>query len=220
MWNFCRWGFVVISMKLMMQLFIDCDKHFYSKQILLIAHPDDESMFFSPFLKHNYPFIVCLSCKDTEREHELRKLCRNEDLEVVFGNFMDGKDWNENEIVLFVLKQLKNKMRNEWKGFRVALTTFDNGGVSGHKNHISCYKAAKNIQTEISRHKMGHLMQFNYLKTLNLFEKYVFCFKRPHFTCKTCLDGYKNMKYHKSQLLWFRYFWIILSNYMLYNIFE
>ncbi|ORD94657.1 hypothetical protein ECANGB1_223 [Enterospora canceri] len=31
--------------------------------VLLIAHPDDESMFFTPFLSHHKPVILCLSGK-------------------------------------------------------------------------------------------------------------------------------------------------------------
>ncbi|XP_077301387.1 uncharacterized protein LOC143921952 [Arctopsyche grandis] len=41
--------------------------------LLLIAHPDDESMFFSPFLYSNKPFILCLSDGGFEGKGEIRR---------------------------------------------------------------------------------------------------------------------------------------------------
>lgn len=182
--------------------------------MLLIAHPDDESMFFSPFLFHNQPdLILCLSSgnynqKGEVRKLELERLCKERGWKLKIMKHKDGANWNENQIGIEVLENCA------LHGIK-KIVTFDHEGVSGHKNHISCHLAAKKIQ-KLSK---GRVFQFFYLKSTNILEKYFFSFSKSHYSIPFfSLFSIRNMLYHRSQLEWFRWIYIIFSNYMSFNV--
>ncbi|KAM0679775.1 hypothetical protein GINT2_001946 [Glugoides intestinalis] len=181
--------------------------------MLLIAHPDDESMFFSPFLYHTKPnVIVCLSKgkQGKIREKEMRRLCERRKWELVLLDYKDGRSWNEREIAKDVLENCIN--------FNIrTIVTFDQKGVSGHKNHITCYKAANEIQRRLK----DRYITFYYLRTRSIFEKYCFSLRKPCYSLPlNSFFGVESMAYHKSQLVWFRYFYLLFSNYMQFNEFR
>ncbi|KAK6089982.1 hypothetical protein P3W45_001028 [Vairimorpha bombi] len=134
---------------------------------LLIAHPDDESMFFSPTLINlkNKIQIICLSKGDTLfkfdyiREHELSRLCKDYNIKLSMYSFFDNDEWDRQKIIdILYLHYLQTPSNT--------LITFDEQGVSGHRNHISCYEAVKAFSLEVSVKTM-------YLKSLNLLQKYI-----------------------------------------------
>ena len=185
----------------------------YNNSLLLIAHPDDESMFFSPFLFSNKPFILCLSDgnfygKGNERRNELLKLCKNREINFKILDFIDNSQWNINEIVLnLIFECLENKIKT--------IVTFDSFGISGHKNHISCYKAAKVLE-KMDKNKV---LKFKYLKSTNSIKKYLlYIFKSTHSIPLYSFFGFKNMLFHRSQLMWFRYFYVLFSIHMRFSI--
>lgn len=119
--------------------------------LLLIAHPDDEAMFFAPSIlsltRNNHVKILCLSTGDADglgetRRRELVKSAlhlglKSEDDVVVVDDQVDFRDsmsvtWEEGKVA----------GRLEREGMDV-LVTFDEGGVSGHPNHISLYHGAR-----------------------------------------------------------------------------
>lgn len=198
--------------------------------LLLIAHPDDESMFFSPFLFHNSPLIICLSKGDFHNEGERRvkemeHLCNSRNWNLKLLDHKDGESWDENIIMIeAAFECILNDIEN--------VVTFDERGVSGHQNHISCYKAMKKLQKYsilINKlnawpskynsivHRIASL-QFHYLKSTNIIEKYMISFRRPSYKIPIySIFAIRNMIYHKSQLLWFRYIYIMISSYMNFN---
>lgn len=133
--------------------------------LLLIAHPDDETMFFAPtilkvtnnlfkliYLKllrqRCQIYVLCLSTGNAEglgekRKYELTKALQTLGLKnvathcEVLNDFLDGPNnhWDENKIVEIIKNYIK-KWRIKF------LITFDYKGVSGHPNHIACFKAA------------------------------------------------------------------------------
>lgn len=177
--------------------------------LLLIAHPDDESMFFSPFLYFNKPYILCLSSGDFDGKGEIRKkellnLCDCRGLDHKIMNYSDNFDWDANQICFdLILICLKHKIKN--------IVTFDSFGVSGHKNHISCYKAAKKFE-KLDRSK---LFRFKYLKSVGIIEKYLCFVRKPTYSIPIySIFGFENMLFHQSQLVWFRYIYVLISSYM------
>ncbi|KAL6122410.1 Pigl [Nucleospora cyclopteri] len=180
--------------------------------ILLIAHPDDESMFFTPLIRYCSPTIICLSCKNTEREKELKTLCIDRGFAVHFADFKDGEDWKVNEIVKVLLTYINHNVKTQ--GTKITVFTFDSLGVSYHKNHKSCFEAAKIVENELK----SPIITFKYLKTHNFLQKYVFNLV-PGNVSTYPLQIFHNMSYHKSQLRWYRYLWMIFSNYSLSNSF-
>lgn len=186
------------------------------KSILLIAHPDDESMFFSPLLYHNKPFILCLSNGNYDglghkRENELRNLCEKKGLNYRILNYVDGHDWNLHKItddITSICKEL-----NIYN-----IVTFDMNGISGHKNHKSCYEAAYRLKRESNKENPFCLY---ILISKSIFSKYLFYipsvsslfYTIPYFS----FFGLCNMLHHQSQMNIVRILWCIFSNYMQIN---
>ncbi|KAL2020808.1 hypothetical protein VTK56DRAFT_7901 [Thermocarpiscus australiensis] len=137
---------------------------------LLIAHPDDEAMFFAPTVlalarpeTGNHVKILCLSSGNADglgetRKRELAKsgmvlgLRKPEDVFVVEKpEFPDSMTttWDSSAIATLLssafapnVSRSRNNDRAPTASIDV-LITFDAGGVSGHPNHISLYHGAK-----------------------------------------------------------------------------
>lgn len=123
-------------------------KHF----LLVVAHPDDECMFFSPsilgLLSHgNRISVLCLSTGNADglgkvREKELERSCvmlgcQSSDIHVLNHEKLQDSmsvTWDSQVIVREVLKK---KQQQPYDGF----ITFDEFGVSGHPNHTSILPA-------------------------------------------------------------------------------
>lgn len=168
--------------------------------LLLIAHPDDEAMFFAPTLLRlsdpglgNRIFILCLSSGDADglghiRKDELRKSAlqlgiTHPDHVVILEDprFKDGMDekWSAKEIgsVLgryFAPDASKMPTNSAPKALIDAIITFDTGGVSGHPNHISLYHgAATFLRSLMQRHTGWECpVKLYTLTTTNLIRKY------------------------------------------------
>ncbi|KAI1061717.1 hypothetical protein LB507_010733 [Fusarium sp. FIESC RH6] len=140
---------------------------------LLIAHPDDEAMFFSPTVlaltkpeNGNHVKILCLSTGDADglgdvRKQELVKSglalgLQSEDDVFVVDNPTDFPDsmtrmWDKNLIARLLGSTFAPKFGHERKNNLKPtanidiLVTFDSGGVSSHPNHISLYLGARSF---------------------------------------------------------------------------
>lgn len=132
---------------------------------LVIAHPDDEVMFFSPTLlqldrqlpqsvRFNF---VCLSWGDADslgpiRERELQNSVRmlmarsGRAFEVFQHDFPDGFD--ERWDIRSVASSIEDSVFIGGDASRTVLVTFDEHGVSGHPNHVACHHAVKHIVSQ------------------------------------------------------------------------
>ncbi|KFA66051.1 hypothetical protein S40285_03728 [Stachybotrys chlorohalonatus IBT 40285] len=139
---------------------------------LLIAHPDDEAMFFAPTIlaltrpdTGNHVKILCLSTGDADGLGETRKKelvksgmalgLRDEDDVFVVDNPQDFPDsmttkWDETKIAKLLgsafaphlARQRADESARPTASIDV-LITFDDQGVSSHPNHISLYHGAR-----------------------------------------------------------------------------
>jgi N-acetylglucosaminylphosphatidylinositol deacetylase len=124
--------------------------------LLMFAHPDDETMFFTPTLTALTEggadiHFLCLSAGDhknlgIKRIKEMFEVasCLNIPKEhVKISHYQDkpGLKWSP----LDVSKTL-NKYVQKW-GIETVIT-FDRQGVSGHANHISCYDAITHYKSQ------------------------------------------------------------------------
>jgi N-acetylglucosaminylphosphatidylinositol deacetylase len=186
-----------------------------SRYLLLIAHPDDESMFFAPTLLNvrGSLEILCLSNGNFDglgkrREEELKNVCDYLKSRMTILSYRDNGKWSASSIAADLL------LAHSLRPFDYLLT-FDRYGVSGHKNHISCYEGAR-LFLKVSRRVVGLS-----LSSKDLFRKYVLDLKPPTIGYSVSFRDYfkpvRMMLLHKSQLLWFRYLYILLSNFMSYN---
>lgn len=215
-------------------LFSAKDKKFTKKNIcLLIAHPDDECMFFGPILRliskqNNKIFILCMTNgnyygKGTERQQELKQSCSNligtHSLEIINEPSLpdDQKiEWNS---------QLCSKIISDYLSLNNIdqLITFDQNGVSSHLNHCYLNKIVKLLDKK---------PEIYCLKTIFMLRKYTFLFdllpslvynhfiKQNVIAVNTPIDylvTFKSMMKHKTQLMWFRWIYIVTSSYMFIN---
>jgi len=155
----------------------------YNKRIcLLIAHPDDEAMFFAPTVlaltrpeTGNHVKILCLSSGDADglgetRKRELAKsgitlgLRKEDDVFVVEDpRFQDGmtNNWDSDAIAGLLGAAFAPKLAQQKKADTAptasidAIITFDAGGVSHHPNHISLYHGAKTFVAALIAGRTG-----------------------------------------------------------------
>ncbi|KAK9844122.1 hypothetical protein WJX81_005137 [Elliptochloris bilobata] len=128
----------------------------FQSALLVIAHPDDETLFFLPTLQGlqaagTRVAILCLSTGNADgmgsvRTEELRAACNvlnvaSEDLEVVdHPGLQDGRGnrWSP-YLILPVVTAAIGKHSAE------VVITFDAWGVSGHPNHVAVSEAIRPI---------------------------------------------------------------------------
>lgn len=185
-----------------------------AKSLLLIAHPDDESMFFAPTLLHlrGKVVILCLSNggyygKSTTRINEMKSLCAYLNVKTTILRFQDNGSWSP-AIISIILETFYRMYK-----FRY-IYTFDDRGVSGHKNHIACYMGAKTFAEKTNTPVF-------YLRSKSIVSKYCFDLGVSKTSAYTNMVEMflpvRMMLFHRSQLTWYRFVYIFASNYMQYN---
>jgi N-acetylglucosaminylphosphatidylinositol deacetylase len=127
------------------------------------------------------------------------------------------------------------------------LITFDRNGISGHSNHISLYHGARFWLEELMKGKGGWECPVSLytLSTTNIARKYISVLDAPLTIIQCVLTTVRNggsrannmprrlmylndlIQYrtaqkamtqaHKSQMLWFRWGWILTGRYMVVN---
>ncbi|PQE29362.1 N-acetylglucosaminyl-phosphatidylinositol de-N-acetylase protein [Rutstroemia sp. NJR-2017a WRK4] len=168
---------------------------------LLIAHPDDEAMFFAPTVLAltqpelgNHVKILCLSSGDADGLGEIRKkelvksgmglgLRKEEDVFVIESpDFPDSMKitWDKQKIAdlltsAFVPSAPKRKDKNTPPTTSIdILITFDAGGISSHPNHISLYHGSRHFISSLLRDHSGWQSPVDLytLTSISIFRKY------------------------------------------------
>ncbi|KAF8477267.1 putative deacetylase LmbE-like domain-containing protein [Kalaharituber pfeilii] len=149
-----------------------------SRILILVSHPDDEAMFFSPSLLHltappldNDLRVLCLSTGDADglgsvRRHEILVSCAMLGVRNVSSDTKDGGA--AGSVVVLDKEELRDEMGRVWPAQVVMqavrdvtegtwggwtpeyIVTFDMYGVSGHSNHVSAWAGARNYIRSIS----------------------------------------------------------------------
>lgn len=236
---------------------------------LLIAHPDDEAMFFAPTLRAitrpelgNQVVILCFSSGDADglghiRKEELAKsalqlgLRSSEHVVVIEDkNFLDSMTttWDAKLIAQTLTRYFAPDLASASNKTTAptahidAIFTFDEGGVSGHPNHISLYHGATAFLRGIMQGRAGWEcpIKLYTLTSTNVLRKYssvldtvltvLSClfrrkekgeFPTPLLAVSSPSDFRKAQlamtTAHKSQMRWFRWGWIGISRYMVIN---
>jgi N-acetylglucosaminylphosphatidylinositol deacetylase len=197
--------------------------------LLVIAHPDDECLFFAPILLslHSNTYVLCLSNGNNHRSDELRRSCNQ--LRVKEYKIIDDHICLKDDQSVFwssdaILGHVKYAIR-QWN--ISTIISFDQYGVSGHKNHSSIYYAL----LELSQNSQIHFLSLQslpiYRKYLTLIELIRVYYMPKSINIKTfilpvkdSLTPHKAMFEHRSQLVWFRYLYLIFSRYIWINDFQ
>jgi len=209
---------------------------FLKPWMLVIAHPDDESMFFSPFLNYAKKwnikvFILCLSEGiGDHRPQELLAAVHVLGFEnvVVYGvdgdlvenipKFEDGMkiEWDVKHIMKVV-----DFYRKKWMIGN--MITFDEYGVSGHINHRFLCRGVR----ELAKYE-GDEFRLYELDSTPLPWKYCFWNALVYYRFVLLdskwvinlnyLKSLRAMAAHRSQFVWFRKIFIVLSCYSYFNV--
>lgn len=235
---------------------------------LVIAHPDDEAMFFAPTIRYltkpelgNQFVIICFSSGDADGLGHIRKK------ELVASALLLGIRKPEHVVVIDD-KNFQDSMTATWDAKLIAqvltkyfaphagstpttkapeahidaLITFDEGGVSGHPNHVSLlHGCTAFMKTLMQRHAgWDSPVKLYTLSTTNIVRKYssvLDClvsvlanvvgskergaFPSPLLMVSAPGDVRKAQQAmttaHVSQMRWFRWGWIGISRYMVIN---
>ncbi|KAH9608419.1 hypothetical protein KSS87_021353 [Heliosperma pusillum] len=145
--------------------------------LLVIAHPDDESMFFTPTINYltsrgHDIHILCLSTGNADgmgniRKDELYKACGTLKVPLTQVTILDhpelqdgfGKVWNHTLIAKLVGDSIKSQ------GIDTVIT-FDSFGVSGHCNHRDVNYGARKLLLDYPQNSIEawELMSTNMLR--------------------------------------------------------
>uniref|UniRef100_A0A915PPD2 N-acetylglucosaminylphosphatidylinositol deacetylase n=1 Tax=Setaria digitata TaxID=48799 RepID=A0A915PPD2_9BILA len=154
-------GFCIVTFFLLLSLLCDRAKRRClprcRRTLLVTAHPDDETMFFAPTLhglrlSGSDIYLLCISTGNSDglgmtRKYELANaftvhgLSRSNLTVLDYDNFQDGFiQWSKEELAKVILRHMQ-MLDVEM------VITFDEGGVSGHPNHIGCFRALQYLYT-------------------------------------------------------------------------
>uniref|UniRef100_A0A8C2V8I6 N-acetylglucosaminyl-phosphatidylinositol de-N-acetylase n=1 Tax=Chinchilla lanigera TaxID=34839 RepID=A0A8C2V8I6_CHILA len=202
-----------------------------SRTLLVIAHPDDEAMFFAPTviglgrLQHQLS-LLCFSAGNYYNQGEIRKKELLQSCDVLgiphscvtiidTRDFPDdpGVQWDTEHVASVLLQHI------EVNGISLVVT-FDAGGVSGHSNHIALYAAVRALHSE---GKFPEGCSVLTLQSVNVLRKYLSLLDLPWsllrtqdvlfvLTSEEVALAKKAMSCHHSQLLWFRHLYILFSS--------
>ncbi|RUS15635.1 putative deacetylase LmbE-like domain-containing protein [Endogone sp. FLAS-F59071] len=111
------------------------------------------------------------------------------------------------------------------------IITFDNYGVSGHPNHIACFNGISYLHTKVE--STLRLRTYN-LTSVPLLRKFIALFDLPVTIIlrlfptfskdvlyvsapSEYLAAHRAMRHHHTQLVWFRWLYVMFSRYMYIN---
>lgn len=203
----------------------------HEKSVLIVtAHPDDECMFFGPVIVSLVNsgikvHILCLSTgnwygKGAVRDDEFYSSCQTLGVGASNCSVVNDSELPDEPTVEWNEARVREHVEYHVRKWNVsALLTFDEQGVSGHVNHISVYRVMENYRYPgLSLYK---------LLTVNIFRKYLsffdifishFCKENIYISPYDALaKPFAAMFHHRSQLMWFRYLYMMFSRYMLVN---
>ncbi|KAI3709847.1 hypothetical protein L2E82_39615 [Cichorium intybus] len=207
--------------------------------LLVIAHPDDESMFFSPTINHltsrgHNMHILCMSTGNADgignvRKEELYKASATLKVPLQQVTALDhpdfqdgfGKVWNSSELSKIVEKKILAHAID-------MIITFDNYGVSGHCNHRDVNQGVRRFLLNTSKQDIEawELMSTNIIRKYSGPVDIWLSFWSANSSLKGqmhCLlnehpfRSYAAMSQHLSQWVWFRKLFVSFSSYTYVN---
>ncbi|CAF3456635.1 unnamed protein product [Rotaria sp. Silwood1] len=218
---------LLISPFILIRLISSTNNNEYNgNYLLVIAHPDDECLFFSPILLsiHSNKYILCLSNGNNQRSDELRRSCiklRINDYKIIDDhiNLKDSQSvsWSSDAI----LGHVKHAI-HQWN--ISTIISFDYYGISGHKNHSAIYYALLKLSQTSQIHFLSLQSLPIYRKYFTFIELFRIYLKRKStnmkiyvLPVKDCFTPHQAMFEHRSQLVWFRYLYLLFSRYIWIN---
>uniref|UniRef100_A0A8B9H753 N-acetylglucosaminylphosphatidylinositol deacetylase n=1 Tax=Astyanax mexicanus TaxID=7994 RepID=A0A8B9H753_ASTMX len=192
------------------------------RALLVTAHPDDECMFFAPAVLQLVQSgaavrLLCLSSgnyynQGAQRKKELLASCAVLGIPASHVTVVENKElpddpkaeWSTALTSMLIHKHIKTHSIN-------MVLTFDEGGVSGHTNHIAIYRAVSSEILIIP--STLYMLPTPCLTAHTFMVEFIWLNASPFIPQEAMLC-------HRSQLLWFRRLYILFSRYMFINTFK
>ncbi|KAG6422247.1 hypothetical protein SASPL_118812 [Salvia splendens] len=188
--------------------------------LVVIAHPDDESMFFAPVINyltsmHHNVRILCMSTGNADGMGSVRK----EELQLASVVLKDGfgNVWNWDLLASIIDDEIRTHSID-------LIITFDNYGISGHCNHCDVHQGVRKLMHDAlgGRHlEAWEIISPNivrkYIGPLDIWLSIMFSRldKDGQSHCLLNLDlrkSYAAMAQHSSQWVWFRKLFVTFSS--------
>jgi len=222
-------------------------RHVVPPVLLVTAHPDDEVMFFAPsilsLVSHRIDLrVLCLSTGDSEGLGTTRK--------EEFFHSLSVLGVSAEKVFILDEPNLKDNFTKRWDAMTIAhsvlpiatgndigtVITFDPYGISGHPNHASLPLGIASLRALMMEKNLVTNFKLLMLVSRNRILKYTGPLNIPSMELQSrlgypgyltafiswngYLTAYQAMLEHKSQLLWFRYIYLVFSRYMYINEWE
>ena len=204
--------------------------------LLVIAHPDDEAMFFVPTLRwlqaRGIPaHILCLSNGGYQGLGKTRKKELKTSLDLVFQwksvsivdslTLQDGPDeaWDPSEVAEKITLCCNNQNLEDLSH----IITFDHLGVSTHVNHIDTYLGVRHyldLHPSLRGLKLHSNRGMLYSSILGAGFLFLLQSGGVRVFEYNCLYGLQAMYAHKSQFVWYRVLFVIFSVCTYVNVLE
>lgn len=206
--------------------------------LLVIAHPDDECMFFFPVLKA----LVSRGCNmhilslsngggdglgkiRTEELSRAATLCCVKTATVIDDfKLPDGMDkqWNPN-IVAHCVRSHVEKIPGD-----VAVVTFDSFGASGHPNHVATSSGVRAMFADAGDVQIAKNLVHYELETVSIPRRFLGPLNMLLVSLRASRDcliffnlnvhsAWRAMSMHASQFVWYRKIFILISAYTYCN---
>lgn len=214
----------------------------HQRVMVVTAHPDDESMFFGPTIRH---------IADPAKNNTIYLLVMSNGNSEGLGTVRAQEQYNAAEklgiprdnVVVIDDPKLPDSMEAEWETELVAshvsgyfdlwhpetVITFDDYGVSNHANHKATYAGVLLATLPVVKEDPKFSMMTLY--SVPLWRKYLFTadglvtklmrnFKIQYQLMISTTDYHfinVALREHKSQMTWYRNLWSLFSRYMVVN---
>lgn len=211
-----------------------CSRSFPDKEgrevLLVVAHPDDECMFFAPTVlalhEQRIPLhLLCLSLGNFDgmgatRQVELQEAALGLGIAPERTSVVDRPEledglrrWEPHVVVEEIVTYIQHHPSI------TDVVTFDEHGISGHNNHRDIYRAVRRL------HEVRPSLKVWCLRTVPVVQKYLgltgalwSALSRKNdellFLTSNKDRATKSMKLHRSQYVWFRRLYVFFSSYM------
>ncbi|KAJ4896123.1 N-acetylglucosaminylphosphatidylinositol de-N-acetylase family protein [Raphanus sativus] len=206
----------------------DGETHHKKNVLFVIAHPDDESMFFSPTINYLTAnayniHILCLSTGNADgmgsiRKEELHQACAVlrvplQQLKMVdHPNLQDGfaQVWSHDLLTEIIGKEVNNHDIH-------TIITFDNYGVSGHCNHRDVHRG---VVTFLQSNSERNIKAWELCGPIDIWLSILSAKlhgSKVIVTNEQPLKSFEAMAQHLSQWVWFRKLFVSFSSYTYTN---
>ncbi|GMI86695.1 hypothetical protein like AT3G58130 [Hibiscus trionum] len=220
--------------------FLNEDSPLLKKNVLLVvAHPDDESMFFSPTINYltsrgHTVYLLCMSIGNADgmgsnRKDELYRACVVLKVQLDRVKVLDHPDLQDGFGQVWNHCLLENIIEEEVYSHVIdVIITFDSYGVSGHCNHGDVHYGVRKFLNDSAP---GNIEAWE-LVSINLLRKYTGLFdvwmsnldvkRHPRGVIHCLLNeqprkSFLAMAQHVSQWVWFRKLFVTFSSYTYIN---